>query len=80
MISVYPKGVVAALPALIHAKLHGCSRSSCPEQNHTANPYCMQLPIIFDNSGPDRIVKIIQKVELVLVIRPKQNDMQVRRK
>uniref|UniRef100_A0A673HUQ7 AMP deaminase n=1 Tax=Sinocyclocheilus rhinocerous TaxID=307959 RepID=A0A673HUQ7_9TELE len=29
-------GDIAALPALIHARLHECAGSSCPEQNHTA--------------------------------------------
>jgi len=29
------RGVVTAL---IHARLHGCRGSSCPEQNQTANP------------------------------------------
>ncbi len=28
-----PLGIIAALPALIHARLHGCAGSSCPEQN-----------------------------------------------
>lgn len=32
--SIYPKGVIAALPALIHARLHGCVGSCCPEQKH----------------------------------------------
>ncbi len=36
-------GVIAALPALIHARLHGCAGSSCPEQNHTANPNHMLI-------------------------------------
>jgi len=48
------RGVIAALPVLIHARLHGCAGSSCPEQNHTANTNSMQLSFIFDNSGPDR--------------------------
>ncbi len=37
--------VIAALPALIHARLHGCAGSSCPEHNHTANPNCMLIVI-----------------------------------
>jgi len=41
--SVYPKGATAALPAFIHARLHGCAGSSCPEQNHTTNPNCMLI-------------------------------------
>ncbi len=36
-------GVIAALPALIHARLHGCAGSFCPEQNHTANPNGMLI-------------------------------------
>jgi len=47
-------GVIAALPALIHARLHGCAGSSCPEHNRTANTNSMQLSVIFDDSGPDR--------------------------
>ncbi len=30
-------GVIAALPALIHARLRGCAGSSWPEQNHTSS-------------------------------------------
>jgi len=41
-------------PALIHARLHGCAWKSCPEQNHTTNNNCMQLPIVFDESGQNR--------------------------
>ncbi len=29
-------GAIAALPALIHARLYGCTGSFCPEKNHTA--------------------------------------------
>ncbi len=47
-------GVIAALPALIHARLHGCTGSSCPEQNHTANPNYMLIVNHLDDSGPDR--------------------------
>ncbi len=36
-------GVMTALPALIHARLHGCARSSRPEQTHTANPNYMLM-------------------------------------
>ncbi len=36
-------GVIAALPALIHARLHGCTGSSCPEQKHNANQNCMLI-------------------------------------
>jgi len=42
-IFILPKGVIAALPALIHARLHGCTESSFPEQNHAANPNCMLI-------------------------------------
>ncbi len=48
-------GVIAALPALIHARLHGCAGSSCPEQNHSANPNYMLIVNHLDDSGPDRI-------------------------
>ncbi len=36
-------GVITALPALIHATLHECAGSSCPEQKHTANPNFMLI-------------------------------------
>lgn len=35
--------VIAALSALIHARLHGCAWISCPEQNQTANPNCLLI-------------------------------------
>ncbi len=35
--------VIAALLALIDARLYGCAMRSCPEQNHTANPNCMLI-------------------------------------
>ena len=36
-------GIIAALPALIHARLHGCAGSSRPERNRSANPNCMLI-------------------------------------
>ncbi len=46
-------GDIAALPALIHTRLHGRAGSSCPESNHTANPNCM-LIVSHEDSGSDR--------------------------
>ncbi len=46
-------GDIAALPARIHARLHGRAGSSCPESNHTANPNCM-LIVSHEDSGSDR--------------------------
>jgi len=37
--------------ALIYARLHGCTGSSHPEQNHTANPNCT---LTVDDNGPGR--------------------------
>ncbi len=42
---LFTLGVITALPALIHARLHGCAGSSCPEQTHTANPNCMLIGV-----------------------------------
>ncbi len=42
---LFTLGVITVLPALIHARLHGCARSSCPEQNHTANTNCMLIGV-----------------------------------
>jgi len=37
------RGVIAALSALIHARLHGSAGSSHPERHKTADPNCMLI-------------------------------------
>ncbi len=38
-----PWGLLLLSLLFIHARLHGCAGSSCPEQNHTANPNCILI-------------------------------------
>ena len=41
---------------VIAARLYRWTGSSYPELNHTANPNCMLIVNLLDNSGPDRIM------------------------